>query len=117
MVGVACPADLERAHLLEVLALEEDPGPGQPVDGGACEHRSPVNVRADPVVGRADAVQVRAPVHGILPPVFVHFNGLRNQSRWGTSTVPGAGTFSPVICSIAQPQALLTTSRDGFCAG
>src|SRR5208337_3415172 len=36
---------------------------------------------------------------------FVGVYGVRNQRPREYSTMPGGGIFSPVICSIAQPQA------------
>ena len=57
--GVAGAARLERAHLLQVLALDEEARAGRVVERPAREHRRPVHVRRDPRVRRADRGEVR----------------------------------------------------------
>jgi len=45
---------LERAHALEVLALEEHPGTGERIDGGRGEHRRTLRLRLDAIVRAGD---------------------------------------------------------------
>ena len=87
-------AHLEGAHLLQVLRLEEQPGPALAVQPGAGEYRRAVHVRANPHASRADvgfrrqinnSAGARLPKHQVSanaqPPGISLSRGLQPQSK------------------------------------
>ena len=60
--GVRRSARFERADLLKILALKKQQRPARFVQSLACQHRGAMNVRTNPLMRRADAIEVQ--LHG-----------------------------------------------------